>query len=263
MCLQSYKIQHDFGQDICQSICNNHPLERLQRILKCFDHLLLPSDKTKILVIIPQDKVVEEMNCHLSDNATYKLLTHYEHEYFVNYQLNIIKEAVIFYNKPQLTIENPSLRYIYFLPKTHKAVAEWRSPLHPKMRPIVSDTNSVTYNLAKHLLPFLQQIEKTFSTAVTSSLAVSLNVCKLNGSNQITNDSKLITMDVESLFTKIPQLKLLQIVNHYISTIFPSSSITKDKFMHFLQSIINYINLIPCFTYKELVYPWVVLLVEL
>jgi hypothetical protein len=240
VCFQHPNNLHDFGQEICQTIHINHPLERLKRVLKCFDLLLLPSDKTKILVIIPEDKVLKEMHLHLSDNTTYKLLTPDEHQYYVNYQHNIINEAVVFYKKPQLMIENPSLRYIYFLPKTHKAITDWRSPLHPKMRPIVSDTNSITYNLAKHLLPYLQQIEKTFPTAVTSSLVVSLNVCKLNGSSQITEHSKVITMDVESLFTKIPQEKLLQIVNHYISNIFPPSSDTKDKFMHFLQSIINY-----------------------
>ena len=133
-------------------------------------------------------------------------------------QSNVSREAASYYNLPKLYNKDPSQRYIYLLPKTHKSITEWRSMLHPKMRPIVSDTNSFTYNLSKHLLPYLQKIENLFSTTITTSLSVYSEVMKINNlpSKCITSKTLLMTVDVESLFTRIPQDQLLQIINYYI-----------------------------------------------
>jgi hypothetical protein len=106
------------------------------------------------------------------------------------------------------------------------------------MRPIVSDTNSTTNNLAKHLLPYLQSVERQFITAVPSSLAVVDNIIRLNSNQLITRNTQLVTMDIEALFTRIPQDRLLDIVNHQITEQLSDAEL-KDKFMYYLRTIIN------------------------
>lgn len=168
---------------------------------------------------------------------TYQVLSCVEYQQYRNYQLNTVNDAAAYYKSPKLLPESPSHRYIYFLPKIHKHINEWRSTVHPKMRPIVSDTGSITSNLAKKLLCPLQHIERQFTTTVSSSLVVSYNISILNKYKLINSSTQLATIDVESLFTRIPQSELLDIVNQRLINYFPSIE-KKTKFMQFLQAII-------------------------
>ena len=187
----------------CITLSHDHPFSRLKRILKVFKLVMLPADKTKTLVILPETTINKELNIHLSDKLTYELISVEKYIEYNNIQLQCIRDAILFYKKSKLMPTNPSTRYIYFLPKIHKELTQWRTPLHPKMRPIISDTNSLTYYLAKHLLPVLQEFEKNFTTTVTSSLGSVYNIYNATTPTEKTN---LATIDVESLFTNIPKI---------------------------------------------------------
>jgi hypothetical protein len=127
---------------------------------------------------------------------------------------------------------------MYFLPKIQKPRQDWRNSFHPKMRPIISDTNSITSNLAKHLLPTLQTLERIFSVTVTSSIAVSSSIQTVNYQlNEI--NPLLATVDVESLFTKIPQDHLMDIIETLLTRHFPST-FDRQSFLHFLSIIITF-----------------------
>jgi hypothetical protein len=217
----------------------NHPFSCLKRLLACFKLIILPSDKSKALVILPESILTEELSIHIADSMTYQVLSCEEYQQYTKYQLDTVNDAAVYYKSPKLLSESPSPRYIYFIPKIHKDITEWRSTLHPKMRPIVSDTGSITSKLAKKLLPPLQHIERQFHTTVTSSLVVSHNISTLNKYKVINSSTKLATIDVESLFTKIPQSDLLHIVNEKLNDYFQSID-DKIKFMQFLQAIIQY-----------------------
>lgn len=198
----------------CETLSRNHPFSQLQKILNQFNLVIVPADKTKILVILPEHLLLDELNLHISDCNTYTRLSHTEHQKYVKIQKEIVTEAMLFYNKPSLIVTQPSMRYIYFLPKIHKTLSEWRVKfLHPKMRPIVSDTNSITFLLSKHLLPQLQVVEKLFTSSVPSSLAVCKDIDDVNRQLPNVCSPIMATMDVESLFTNICQLRLLDIIN--------------------------------------------------
>jgi hypothetical protein len=188
---------------------------------------------------MPEDLLLEELKAHLQDTDTYEIQDKDDHEKYFTIQLHAVQDAIIFFKQPKLLIENPSKRYIYFLPKIHKELCNWRSRLHPKMRPIVSDTNSVMFNLAKHILPTLQSLERNIKTLITSSLAVAYNIENLNRKNGPNYTTQLATIDVESLFTKIPLDRLLDIVNSLCHKHLPFTH-NIEKLMYYLKSIINF-----------------------
>ena len=89
---------------------------------------------------------------------------------------------------------NPTLPYFYGLPKTHKDGIP--------LRPIVSSKNSFMYKISKWLADLLSPFLGTFSS---SHLKHSEDfICKFNNSNIPTKNVKLLSLDVESLFTKVP-----------------------------------------------------------
>jgi hypothetical protein len=214
------------------------PLLRLRRCLETFKLMMLPADKTRQLVILPTSTVYTEMNIQLSDNSTYQILTMEDYIKIEKLQRDTVIEAAKYYNLSYLIVPRPSKRYIYFLPKVHKPIKDWRSIFHPRMRPIVSDTGSITNRLAKHLLPHLQNIERCITTTVPSSLAVAYNIDVLNNS-EMPMDIILATIDVEALFTNIPQDKLLDIVNIELIAEIPDD-IPRQRYMHYLSTIIKY-----------------------
>ena len=55
------------------------PFNRLKRVLFVFDLMILPADKTNQIVIAPKSTVMNEMNIHLSDTETYRIIEEEEH----------------------------------------------------------------------------------------------------------------------------------------------------------------------------------------
>ena len=216
----------------------NHTFSKLKRILTAFNLYILPSDKTKTLVVMPRDTLFKELNIHLEDNFTYRPITNDHHNMLIIKQKETVANAMLYFNRPNLHIKNFSNRYMYFLPKTHKALTEWRNLYHPKMRPIICDTGSITHLLAKFMLPILQKIEKEMVSTVTSSLQVTYFLETINKSHVINDSTIISTVDVESLFTKIPQLKLLDIINVLITKHSPTEDY-KNKYMECLSNIIQ------------------------
>jgi hypothetical protein len=217
---------------------HSHLLHRLKRLIDVFNLVITPADKTNQLVIMPTETVENEMKIHLNDRTTYKLLSHDEFVEIETIQFTTVADAAKFYDLTSIFVPKPSKRYIYFLPKVHKAIKDWRSIFHPKMRPIVSDIQSNTNQLAKHLLVQLQKIERKITTTVPSSLAVAFNITCINRST-ICNNPLLATIDVESLYTNIPQDKLLSIINEQLMDEI-SNNLQRTKFMEYLSIIIRY-----------------------
>jgi hypothetical protein len=127
---------------------------------------------------------------------------------------------------------------LYFLPKIHKPISQWRNQYHPKMRPILSNCGTATQPLEKHLLPTLQKIESTFSTNITTSLSVTNDILELNEQFSFPTNTLLSTIDVESLYTRIPLDKLWDILKILILQQIPGET-EREQFLHFLFFIIH------------------------
>jgi hypothetical protein len=198
---------------------------------------MAPADKTKQLTILQSQTFTEELKIHLADKETYEEISSSTYNELLTVQKELVAQAIRIYKDPKILNKNASSRYIYCLPKLHKPIEQWRTRLHPKMRPIISDSGSITYGLARHLLPPLQKLERYMNTPITSSIAATFFIQQLNINSPFTS-YKLATMDVESLFTRIPQDRLIQIVEILISKSIIDTE-ERKLYMDFLTKIIT------------------------
>ena len=173
-------------------------IKAITSLKKSENIIISKSDKDGKIVILDKDMYVSKANDLLNDASTYE-------------KLNKDPSSTIapeFYRKvrniggnkrcneilEKLKCINPTLPYFYDLPKTHKD----RIPL----RPIVSNKSSFMYKISKWLANLLSPFLGTFSP---SHIKHSEDfICKFNNSNIPTNNIKLLSLDVESLFTKVP-----------------------------------------------------------
>ena len=218
----------------------SHPLHKLKLTLRRHQHHLIPADKTRHFALFPHIAYIQELLSHLSDTSTYIDIPDSQVLSIAHTENSAIAQAQIFFKDTTLFPTNPQPRYLYLLPKLHKPPNEWKVPyLIPKTRPIICDTPSNTYNLSKKLLPYLQQLERKFTSIATSSSTVT---------HELTHNPRLlthfhyapfiITIDVESLFTRIPLDKLSNTIQTLLPEIFPDTK-QASIFYSFIHTIIT------------------------
>ena len=94
---------------------------------------------------------------------------------------------------------------MYFLKKLHKQPH--------KIRPIVSGCNGPTESVSAFLDSILQPIVPTFASYIRDST----HVVSLLSTLTLPNNTILVTIDVSSLYTTIPQDEGILACSHYIS----------------------------------------------
>lgn len=162
------------------------------------------ADKSKALVILNKEDYQTKMLDLLSDETTYyKVNTNPLNS--VNSHFNKKLKILLKNNDclvKQLISLSPSLPYMYGLIKTHK-------PNNP-VRPIISSVGAASYKLSKWLVSILSPLIGTISNSNIKN-SVDL-VGKLKNLN-INHDFKLVSFDVQSLFTKVPVDDLLNFLS--------------------------------------------------
>lgn len=164
------------------------------------DLIICPTDKGGGVVILDKSDYHGEMTRILSDTETYcRLSKNPTSEYKKilvdlvdsGFQLGILDKKEKNYLVPVV----PRIPIIYYLPKVHKNVT------HPPGRPIISGINSVTSRIGKYIDFFLQPIVQSIPSFLKDTRDT---IAKLQ---QITysDDLLLVTADVTSLYTCIPQ----------------------------------------------------------
>ncbi|KAJ1165123.1 hypothetical protein NDU88_005552 [Pleurodeles waltl] len=102
---------------------------------------------------------------------------------------------------------NPKILYFYILPKVHK------EKMPPPGRPIVSGIGSVLEPLSKFVDFFLQPLVKRIPTYLkdTTHVLLLLESISFDKTKEL-----LITLDVESLYTNIPQEATLEVISNLL-----------------------------------------------
>ncbi|KAJ1131352.1 hypothetical protein NDU88_009689 [Pleurodeles waltl] len=102
---------------------------------------------------------------------------------------------------------NPKIPYFYILPKVHK------EKIPPPGRPIVSGIGSALEPLSKFVDFFLQPLVKRIPTYLkdTTHVLLLLESIAFDKSKEL-----LITLDVESLYTNIPQEATLEVISNLL-----------------------------------------------
>ena len=192
-----------------RSFKSNVP-RRLEKALRNLrsnnDIFITKADKANSIVILDKDVYQDKLRELLDDQTTYSKLNRDPTEKF-NKNFNskvkdILKDKPLILKSVQTV--NPALPYLYGLVKTHK-------PEKP-LRPIISSVTSVTYKLSKWLAKLLSPIVGTVSTShIKNSCDL---VEKLKSIRQ--SNFKLISFDVNSLFTKVPVHDLLEFLREIL-----------------------------------------------
>ncbi|XP_078523015.1 uncharacterized protein LOC144792032 [Lissotriton helveticus] len=103
---------------------------------------------------------------------------------------------------------DPLIPALYGLPKIHKDTRD------PPMRPIVSCIGSLTEPLSKYVEVFLQPLVQKQKAYIkdTTSMIKKIEGLSFNPETQV-----LVTLDIEALYTNIPQDDTIEIMEHILS----------------------------------------------
>ena len=164
--------------------------------IKCNNKIhITKADKSNSFVILDKQDYIDKMTVLLNDSYTYSKLNKNPLDDNIK-QFN--KEIKIILKEHKDTIDyisvrSPSLPYMYGLVKTHKQGLP--------IRPIISSVGSINYKLSKFLVNMLSPLLGKISGSHLTN-----NMDLINKLKQIEIDcnSRLISFDVTSLFTKVP-----------------------------------------------------------
>ena len=172
------------------------------------DHSIIiqKSDKSSATVIMNKDNYIREIEHQLSNRKHYRKIdnpifpeTSKTITEIVNrlVQNKFISKKQAVYLTPPV---NPRPRHIYTLPKIHKDPELWWVPFEiPPGRPIVSDVGSESYKISEYVDWFLAPL----ATKHPSYLRDTNDFLDKIRSIRIPNESFLVTLDVESMYTNI------------------------------------------------------------
>ena len=167
-----------------------------------------PADKGGAIVIQNTEDYRRECLRLLADTRNYKLLKSDPSPELRITITSMVEQAVSnrWITKKEgafLITKQPRIPYFYTIPKIHKDMTK------PPGRPIVSGLNSILEPLSKYADSFLRPILQKTATYLKDTKEV------LNLLNTLQFDSEtdyLVSLDVESLYTSLPQTETLRVI---------------------------------------------------
>ncbi|KAJ1159325.1 hypothetical protein NDU88_011992 [Pleurodeles waltl] len=176
----------------------------LQGLKQRRDVIIKAADKGGGIVLQDIDNYKQEILRQLSDQDCYKISTIDPTKQLSKEILELTTKGfdLCFISKRELQFlnkKNPCIPVIYTLPKIHKNLT------NPPGRPIVSGCGSILEPLCKYL-----DFIKPFVPLTDAYTRDSMHVIMLyEGLNASTETEILVTMDIQSLYTNIPQADAL------------------------------------------------------
>ena len=213
------------------------------------DIIITKADKGGAVVIMNVDDYIKEANRQLQDENCYKRITNDPtklHSERVNNAINDMKNEGLITEKVAkgLTIIDPKTPKLSFLPKIHKEGNPGR--------PIIDSVDCHTSRISKYV-DFHLQKEVTKLKSYTKDTTDAINKIKAI-QNQVCKNDILVTMDVRSLYTNIPNNEGIHAVRETLNsspTRLPSRVITTFLFLiltlnNFVFNGVNYIQRMGC-----------------
>ena len=165
--------------------------------------VIVSADKGRAAVVMDKVEYEQKITEHLSDKLTYKSVTTNPNNTLqnkVNSELKQLRDFCCLTEEEYkyLRSTTASTPLFYALIKTHK-------PNNP-IRPIISFIDSPTYKLAKHLSKILTPITECSERKLKNSFEMK----EFLSHQQIPSGYSIVSFDVKSLFTCIPQECALQ-----------------------------------------------------
>lgn len=186
----------------------NEELLALRVLREDADLIILKADKGNATVVMNVTEYDVKIQSLLNDANTYKPVvynptarTHRSTRKIIMECQHAIGEEVTKYLLRPRNVLPPKL---YGLPKVHKQNAP--------LRPIVSQIDSPTYELAKHVAGVLQStVGRTFSFVKDSR-----HFIQILKQTKVDESEKMVSFDVESLFTNVPLADCMKVMEKSI-----------------------------------------------
>ena len=216
---QKYPVPRRFMKAI-------HSLQKL-------DVVISRSDKDGKIVIMDKDFYLNKINQLLSDTNTYDKLTknplqNVPTEFFRKVR-SIGKDKKSIELLEKFKVINPKLPYFYGLPKTHKD--------NLPFRPIISCAGAFNYNISKWLAGLLSPFLGTFSP---SHIKHSEDfVHKFKAAHIPIHNIQLLSLDVDSLFTKVPVQDILQFLRDKLAPYSDHFPLALDKIIKLVELCVS------------------------
>ena len=162
------------------------------------DVIITKADKGGAIVVQDVEKYIKEAERQLSDRTFYKKVTNNptgEHEALICNAIDNLKQRELIDPKlaEKLKPTNSKTPKLYLLPKIHKK--------NNPGRPVVSSVGCHTENISAYVDHHLQPLNKELPSYVQDTTSF---IKKIESLPDDTRDRFLVTMDVRSLYTNIP-----------------------------------------------------------
>nr|VZI46870.1 unnamed protein product [Spirometra erinaceieuropaei] len=181
--------------------------------------VILPADKGRSTVLMDKADYIQKANALLEDRQAYlpcndepmrKLVTQLDKTLADMQTSKAINKSVRLAIKP---VDAAAPRF-YGLPKVHKAGVP--------LRPIVSLRGAPTFNLAKWMFRNLRSLTSNAGTTVCSATQF---LERIKGM-RLTEDEVMVSFDVTSLFTSIPQDLAVETVGELLESQYDETGVT-------------------------------------
>ena len=205
------RLERHMG-DSTRSVYTNGEMQTLIALGKDTSLTIKPADKDQIIVVQDTTDYITACMVHLNDADTYeqlngdytKALAQHIHEFIDHLtERGVIDKITSNFLRPCAKVRSQAF---YTLPKTHKKV----TPI--PTRPIVSGCSGPNENISRFISYILNPIVKRVKSYVKDSKHL-VNIIE---STTIQPSSLLVTMDVGSLYTNIPQDEGVEVALSYM-----------------------------------------------
>ncbi|XP_069831781.1 uncharacterized protein [Dendropsophus ebraccatus] len=204
------------------------------------DLLIKRADKGGATVVMTRDYYVQEAHRQLQDARTYSRLSK-DPTPKIKEQLrsllhkHVTSGVIDSRTAERLIPESPRVPKWYLLPKIHKSLSR------PPGRPIVSAVGSVTEGLSQYLDWALRPILKCFTSYLKDTNDFLLTIRDF----QWCPAYSLASVDVESLYTRIPHDAGVEAIHHILTGMGKSS-----EFKLFIKEALLFVLQNNCFTFE-------------
>ena len=186
-------------------------IKAMEDLKKREDVVICKADKGGAVVICSVNDYIKEADRQLSDRNFYKKLPHNptsEHAALVDNAIDNLKIQGKLDGKmaDKMKTDNPKTPRFYLLPKIHK-------PDNPG-RPVVSSIDCHTEKISHFVDHHLQPLNKALPSYVQDTTDFLQKLRALP--EELPEDALLVTMDVRSLYTNVPNQEGIEAVKSYL-----------------------------------------------
>jgi len=252
---QRLKIRNTLVTELQRFLDNNQYINNIQKELEYFlkktkefckdnvDIIFTKADKGNMTVALERTYYTENVNLMLKDSTTYEIINKNPVKSVELKLNNILKRWLMmgYISKQEsfrLRASDSSLSKAYGLPKIHKKNIPFRI--------IVSSINSTLHSFAHFLHKILSRSLPLPNSHVTNSFEL---YKELNGM-QVSDNHILISLDVISLFTNVPQELVIDGINNRWQFIEKETKIPKTEFIN----VIRFVLSSTYFTFDDIIY---------